>query len=77
MKINIYDVGLQTDAQITMKEAITRLNDMRDCNEDFALNNWQISNIFKTLNHQDTPEAIKFDLVKTLSFQVGEIVTRI
>ena len=77
MKINIYDVGLQTDAQITMKEAITRLNDMRDCNEDFALKNRQISSIFKTLNRQDTPEAIKFDLVKTLSFKVGEIVTRI
>lgn len=77
MKINIYDIGLQTDAQITIKDAITRLNDMRDCNEDFALKNWQITNIFKTLNHQDTPEAIKFDLVKTLSFQVGEIVTQI
>lgn len=50
---------------------------MRDCNEDFALKNWQITNIFKTLNRQDTPEVIKFNLVKTLSFQVGEIVTRI
>ena len=32
MKINIYDVGLQTNAQIAMKDAITRLNDMHNCN---------------------------------------------